>query len=64
MSEKFDLNRWTNIDHTLVLDLERQIPVEMWLAFAYTMAPDEVTAGCLLIGELHVEPMQFMQFIK
>lgn len=59
MSEKFDLNRWTNIDHTLVL--ERQIPVEMWLAFAYTMAPDEVTAGCLLIGELHVEPMQFIK---
>lgn len=24
MSEKIDLNRWTNIDHTLVLDLETQ----------------------------------------
>lgn len=34
--------------------------VEMGLAFVYTMAPDVVTVGRPLIGEL--EPMQFIKW--
>lgn len=36
--------------------------VEVGLAFVYTMAPDVVTVGRPLIGEL--EPMQFIKWLS